>query len=99
MYPLTMFSTKSSTFEVKDQKKKSKEEEEEEENDVLLVTEKDLKQRDINIDAKVSPFLTLAIVCNIVYEKLKKKKREEKPKEHAILDDRKERRVGEVESF
>ncbi|KAL9374738.1 hypothetical protein Peur_031617 [Populus x canadensis] len=81
-----MFSTKSSTFEVEEQKKKSKEKEE---NDVLLVTEKDLKQRDINIDAKVSPFLTLAMVCNIAYEKLKKKKRKEKPKEHAILDDRK----------
>ncbi|KAG6745573.1 hypothetical protein POTOM_050071 [Populus tomentosa] len=48
-----MFSTESSTFEVEEHKKiKKSKEKEKEENDVLLVTEKDLKQRDIDIDAK-----------------------------------------------
>jgi uncharacterized protein (UPF0335 family) len=55
--------------------------------DVLFVTEKDLKDGNIDIDAKVAGFDALVAVCHIAYKKLKLKKRGEKQKEDAILGD------------
>ena len=68
----------SSTSRVEERKKES-----EEEVDVLFVTEKDLK--DGNIDMDATGFDALVAVCHIAYKKLKQKKREEKQKVDAIL--------------
>ncbi|XP_011006365.1 PREDICTED: uncharacterized protein LOC105112372 [Populus euphratica] len=62
-------------------------EEREEEVDFLFVTEKDLKDENIDINAKVTGFDALVAVCHIAYKKLKQKKREEKQKAGAILGD------------
>ncbi|KAI5561832.1 hypothetical protein BDE02_15G013100 [Populus trichocarpa] len=72
----------SSTFKVEERKKES-----EEEVDVLFVTEKDLKDGNIDMDAKVTGFDALVAVCHIAYKKLKQKKREEKQKVDAIFGD------------
>jgi hypothetical protein len=55
--------------------------------DVLFMPEKDLKDGNIDIDAKVAGFDALVAVCHIAYKKLKLKKRGEKQKEDAILGD------------
>ncbi|KAL9374736.1 hypothetical protein Peur_031615 [Populus x canadensis] len=72
----------SSTSKVEERKKES-----EEEVDVLFVTEKDLKDGNIDMDAKVTGFDALVAVCHIAYKKLEQKKREEKQKVDAILGD------------
>jgi hypothetical protein len=72
----------SSTSTVEERKKES-----EEEVDVLFVTEKDLKDGNIDMDAKVTGFDALVAVCHIAYKKLKQKKREEKQKVDAIFGD------------
>ncbi|KAJ6874629.1 hypothetical protein NC652_034352 [Populus alba x Populus x berolinensis] len=72
----------SSTSRVEERKKES-----EEEVEVLFVTEKDLKDGNIDMDAEVTGFDALVAVCHIAYKKLKQKKREEKQKVDAILGD------------
>ncbi|CAK7349070.1 unnamed protein product [Dovyalis caffra] len=70
--------------EVEEQKERREEEEEE---DVLWVTQKDLKERNVDIEAKVSPWRCLLMVCDVANEKYEQKEREVKEKNNAILED------------
>ncbi|KAJ6677339.1 DOMAIN PROTEIN putative (DUF313)-RELATED [Salix viminalis] len=68
-----------STSSVEEHKKESEEE------GVLLVTEKDLKDGNIDTNAKMTAFDALVEVCHVAYKNLKKKKGDEKQKKDAIL--------------
>ncbi|KAF9667348.1 hypothetical protein SADUNF_Sadunf15G0013600 [Salix dunnii] len=70
-----------STSRVEEHKKES------EEKGVLLVTEKDLKGENFDIDGKVTGFDALMAVHHIAYKNLKLEKWNEKQKEDAILGD------------